>query len=176
MDLVQTRRVWMAGRHPGVVPFRPTGFWGRFVLLRLLFRLAFHRILTIDTPVGRKVRAKGHAHGQPLIRQRPAELAAAGVECVPRVAGVRDGRPLLADGRVLDVANVVWCTGFDPGLSWIDLPIFDANGDPRHEAGVVREAPGLYFVGQHFLYSFSSAMIHGVGRDARRIAAAVAAR
>jgi putative flavoprotein involved in K+ transport len=30
--------------------------------------------------------------------------------------------------------------------------------------------PGLFFVGLHFLYALSSAMIHGVGRDAERIA------
>jgi putative flavoprotein involved in K+ transport len=50
------------------------------------------------------------------------------------------------------------------------LPIFDEKGDPRHDRGVVAEAPGLYFVGLHFLYSLSSTMIHGVGRDAERIA------
>ncbi len=60
------------------------------------------------------------------------------------------------------------------------MPIFDAHavghGEPEHEAGVVPEAPGLYFVGLHFLYAFSSTMIHGVSRDAKRIARAVAAR
>ncbi|MEZ5318569.1 MAG: hypothetical protein R2752_14310 [Vicinamibacterales bacterium] len=87
----------------------------------------------------------------------------------PRVAGVTDGWPRLADGRVLDVANVVWCTGYHPGFSWIDLPVFDAAGDPRHQRGIVPGEPGLYFVGLHFLYALSSGMIHGVGRDARRV-------
>ena len=72
-------------------------------------------------------------------------------------------------GSVLDVANVIWCTGFHPGFSWIDLPVFDADGEPVHDGGVVPAAPGLYFVGLHFLYAMSSAMIHGVGRDAKRI-------
>jgi len=84
--------------------------------------------------------------------------------------------PLLQDGRRLEVANVIWCTGYHPGFSWIDLPLFDEIGDPRHEGGVVPEHPGLYFVGLHFLYSMSSTMIHGVGRDAARIVDAVAAR
>ena len=84
---------------------------------------------------------------------------------------MRDGRPVLADGRVIDAANVVWCTGFHPGFSWIDLPVFDDHGDPLHQAGVVDDSPGLYFVGLHFLYAFSSAQIHGVGRDAERVAA-----
>ena len=77
---------------------------------------------------------------------------------------------------MLDVANVIWCTGFKPGVSWIDLPVFGPDGDPSHECGIVASMPGLYFVGLHFLYSFSSEMIHGVGRDAARIADVVARR
>ena len=95
---------------------------------------------------------------------------------MPRVTGVKDGKPLLADGRALDVANVVWCTGFNLGLSFLDLPIFDDRGEPRHERGIVTEQPGIFFVGQHFQYAMSSTMIHGVGRDAERIARAVASR
>jgi putative flavoprotein involved in K+ transport len=78
--------------------------------------------------------------------------------------------------EVPDVNNVIWCTGFHGGFSRIDLPIFEEDGEPRHEGGVVHEAPGLYFVGLHFLYSFSSVMVHGVGRDAERIAKAAASR
>src|SRR6185295_18033389 len=90
--------------------------------------------------------------------------------------GVKQGLPLLEDGQVLNVANLIWCTGYDPGFSWIDLPVFGADGAPRHTAGVVESEPGLYFVGLHFLYALSSEMIHGVGRDAARIAEIVAAR
>ena len=107
---------------------------------------------------------------------KPRDLRAAGIQRVDRVAGVRDGRPVLADGRVLEVANVVWCTGFQPGFSWIDLPVFGPDGQPRHERGLVPGEPGLFFVGLHFLYALSSTMIHGVGRDAARIADAVASR
>jgi putative flavoprotein involved in K+ transport len=63
--------------------------------------------------------------------QRRAELDNAGVTWVDRVAGVTNGLPRLSDGRILDVPNVIWCTGYDLGLSWIDLPIFEANGEPR---------------------------------------------
>jgi putative flavoprotein involved in K+ transport len=89
---------------------------------------------------------------------------------------VKDGRPVLEDGTVLEPANVIWCTGFNPGFSWIDLPIFDADGRPRQERGMAIGEPGLYFVGLHFLYAFSSTMIHGVGRDADRVASEIAAR
>ena len=77
---------------------------------------------------------------------------------------------------MLDVANVIWCTGYEPGFSWIDLPVFDADGEPRHDRGVVRCEPGLYFVGLHFLYAMSSTMIHGVGRDANHVAEVIAGR
>jgi putative flavoprotein involved in K+ transport len=136
----------------------------------------FHRIFTIGTPLGRKMRPKMIKGGGPLIRVRSKQLLAAGVEWTSRTVGVEGGQPKLEEGRALDVANVIWCSGFHPGFSWIDLPIFDASGEPRHEGGVVTEAPGLYFVGLHFLYSFSSVMIHGVSRDAERIAKTVAAR
>src|SRR5262249_22587766 len=107
--------------------------------------------------------------------QKRKALAAAGVVAAPRVTGVSDGRPVLDDGRVLDVANVIWCTGFHPGFSWIDLPVFGAAGQPVHERGVVTTEPGLYFLGLHFLPSFSSTMIHGAARDAEHVARAVAA-
>jgi putative flavoprotein involved in K+ transport len=169
------RRVWMAGRDVGHVPFRIGGWLAR-LLAPFLFRVVFHRLLTIRTPMGRKAQAKANSKGAPLIRTRPSELAAAGVERLPRVAGVRDGKPVLDDGRVLDVANVVWSTGYHPGFSWIQLPIFGRDGEPEHDGGVARHELGLYFVGLHFLYAMSSTMIHGVGRDARRIVRAVAER
>ena len=175
IELVKHGHVtWLAGRDVGHTPFRPEGFLARLGLLRFIFRVVFHRLLTIRTPIGRKARAAGST--TPLIRVKPVDLRGAGVQRAPRVVGVRDGLPLLDDGRVLDVKNVVWCTGFDHGLAWIDCPIFDSRGEPRHDAGVVPEEPGLYFVGQHFLFALSSSMVHGVGRDAERIARTVASR
>jgi putative flavoprotein involved in K+ transport len=176
LEAARGHRTWLSGRDTGHIPFRVEGFLGRRVLAHVVFRLLFHRVLTVKTPVGRRVRPAIISKGGPLIRTRPVELAAAGIERVPRVTGARDGQPLLSDGRVLDVANIVWCTGFSNGLSWIDLPIFEADGEPRHESGFVGGEPGLYFVGLHFLYAFSSTMIHGVGRDARRVADGIAQR
>jgi putative flavoprotein involved in K+ transport len=176
MELAKSRHVYMAGRSTGEIPFRPSGFLGRTLLVRLVLRVLFHRILTVDTPVGRKLRPKLLVGGGPLIRVKARDLAAAGVERTPRVTGVRNGQPVLEDGRVLEVNNVIWCTGYETGFSWIDLPILDERCVPRHQQGVVPESPGLYFVGLHFLYSLSSEMIHGVGRDAARIAALAHAR
>ena len=177
MELANDHQTWLSGRDTGHVPFRIEGLAARLILVQLVLRVVFHRVLTVKTPLGRKALVKALTQGGPLIRVKPKDLAAAGVIRAPRTAGVRDGRPVLADGRVLDVANVIWCTGFEPGFSWIDLPVLDAKGvEPQHQSGVVEREPGLYFVGLHFLHAFSSVMIHGVGRDAGRIAAAIAAR
>jgi putative flavoprotein involved in K+ transport len=114
--------------------------------------------------------------GTPLARVKRRDITAAGIERVPRTVGTRDDLPLLEDGRVLEVANVVWCTGFRPDFGWIDLPVVDADGEPVHDRGVVASQPGLYFVGLFFLTAVSSGLVGGVGRDAERIAAAIAAR
>jgi putative flavoprotein involved in K+ transport len=93
----------------------------------------------------------------------------AGIERVPRVAGVKNGRPVLENGRLLDVSNVIWCTGYTPNYDWIDFRLPMQNGYPAHNRGIVQSCPGLYFVGLLFQYSLSSALVGGVGRDAKHI-------
>jgi putative flavoprotein involved in K+ transport len=167
---------WISGRDVGRLPFRFGGL-PRALLARVMLRVVFHRVLTVDTSLGRKLRPRMLAHATaPLIRATPDVLTAAGVRRVARTAGGQDGKPVLEDGRVLDVANVIWCTGYQPGFSWIELLVFDETGQPRHDRGVVRSEPGLYFVGLHFLYAMSSTMIHGVGRDADHVAGVIARR
>jgi putative flavoprotein involved in K+ transport len=166
METASAHPTWIAGRDVGAMPFNIKSPWVQRVVLPLLFRVVFHRLLTVRTPFGRKARRQMISAGLPRIRQRRSELDSAGVQWVDKVTGVKDGRPQLADGRSVDVANVIWCTGYDLGLSWIDLPIFEERGEPRQTSGLVDGEPGLYFVGQHFQHSVSSTMIHGVGRDA----------
>src|SRR5215211_4961205 len=111
----------------------------------------------------------------PLVRTKPKDIAAAGIERVPRVVGGHGGLPMLENERVLEVANIIWCTGFEAGLSWIDLPVLGEQ-EPMHERGVVASEPGLYFVGLAFLYAASSSQIQGVGRDAEHVARQIALR
>ena len=175
MDLAPHHPIWLSGRDVGAIPFRIDGLLGRRILVRLVIRGLFHRVLTVRTPVGRKARPYILRHGGPLIRTKSPHLAAAGVTRVPRTVGTEGGRPRLEDGRVLEVANVVWCTGFRNGFeSWVDLPVH-GEVEPVHVSGRVPDHPGLHFVGLHFLHALSSEMIHGVGRDADRIARDVAA-
>jgi putative flavoprotein involved in K+ transport len=169
MEVVRDHPTWLAGQESGAVPFRIETFVARNVLLRIV-RFVGHRVLTVRTPIGRKLRPRLLTTAGPLIRVKPQDLVTAGIQRVPRVAGVQDGLPILEDGRVIEPANVIWCTGFRPGFTWIDLPILGDRQEPTHRGGVVATTPGLYFVGLHFLYAMTSDMITGVRRDAKRIA------
>jgi len=175
-EVARDHPTWLSGRDVGHVPFRVDGLAARLLLTRLVLRVVFHRLLTLSTPMGRKVRPTMISRGGPLIRVKPRDLVAAGVRRAPRTTGVQDGLPLLEDGRTLDVTSIIWCTGFEPGFSWIDLPVFGADGRPVQERGIAAKEPGLYFVGLHFLYALSSTMIHGVARDAEHVAGAIRAR
>jgi putative flavoprotein involved in K+ transport len=174
MELVKTRPTWIAGKETGAIPWRIEPWFSRNVLFRML-RFMFHHVLTIRTPIGRKARPAMLTRSTPLVRVKPSDFTHAGVVRVPRIVGASGDLPVTEDGRALDVANVIWCTGFRPGFSWIDLPVLGKLGEPNHDAGVVATEPGLYFVGLHFLYSVSSETLMGVSRDARRIAKLIAA-
>ncbi|MFP5364690.1 MAG: flavin-containing monooxygenase [Thermoleophilia bacterium] len=165
----------LSGRVHAEVPFDIEGRVARWII-PLMWFLA-NRVFTMRTPIGRKMRREVRKGGGPLLRVKRSHLAAAGVERTDaRVAGVRDGRPVLDDGRVLDVANVIWCTGFGKDVSWIDIPVLGDDGWPEQERGVATSSPGLYFVGLPFLQAFASMLIGGVGRDAERVARHIASR
>lgn len=165
---------WLSGRDTGQEPFSAGGLPDR--LFTPLFWFLLSHVLTVRTPIGRRARDQLSDRGLPLARVRRKELTRAGIERVPRMTGVRDGLPMLADGVALAAANVMWCTGFVSDFSWIDLAVIDPDGKPRHERGIVRSEPGLYFVGLFFLSAGSSSLIGGVGRDARHIARHIASQ
>jgi len=173
IDVAAGHPTWLSGKETGHIPYRIESFMGRFLMLRLM-RFIGHHVLSTGTRVGRKARPKFLHRATPLIRIKPKDLSDARIERVPRVVGVRNGLPLLEDNRTINAKNLIWCTGYDPGFSWIDLPVFDDSGDPVHERGVVGSAPGLYFIGLQFLYSMTSATVNGVGRDAAHIVKTIA--
>lgn len=174
LDLAAGREVWLAGREVPVFPVRPHTLAAR-VVMRAFFLIAAH-VLTPRTPIGRRARPYIRANPAPLIRVKPQDLAAAGVQRVGRVVGVREGRPHLEDGGEVDVANVIWCTGFQVDFSWIDLPACAAGGEPAHERGVWIAEPGMYMVGQLFQHALASTFIAGVGRDADHVARVIEKR
>ena len=134
-------------------------------------------LLTRRTPIGRKEMRHIRFHGGPMLRVKRSDLAERGVvRNEERVTGVENGKPVLADGTLVDVANIVWATGFKQEFGWIDLPVFGEDGWPREFRGVVDDAPGLFFCGLSFQYAFSSMLVGGAGRDAAYVARRIAAR
>lgn len=168
MELVRSRDVLLSGPSTGAQPFRPDRLSGR-VLMPFFGKVVLTRILSTSTPIGRRVLPRMLHKGAPLLRVKPRDLRRAGVTRVARAVSVDGGQPVLEDGSRPDVANVVWCTGFDQGLSWLDLPVFDDSGDVVHERGVVGSQPGLYFVALKFQHSILSDTLLGVGRDVAHV-------
>ena len=167
LELSRTHPVWLSGPDRGHVPVNIDGWVGRHIGARIVVFVGRH-VLTLRTPIGRRAKAKA-GRGDPLVRVKPRQLLRAGVQRVGKTVEIRDGAPVLEDGRVLEVANVIWCTGFRHDLSWIGLPIFNDDGTPMQERGVVTNEPGLYFLGLPFQFALSSDVLPGATRDARYV-------
>jgi putative flavoprotein involved in K+ transport len=168
MELAPHHQTWLSGPDTGQEPAR-AGTRLDHLLTPMMWFVATR--LTVKTALGRKLRDHflDPPRGIPLGRVRRKDFAPAGIKRVPRTTGVKNGYPLLEDETVLTVSNVIWCTGFRPDYHWIDLSLTTHNGLPIHDRGIVESCPGLYFIGLLFLYSLSSALVGGVGRDAEHI-------
>ncbi len=174
LEASATHRTWLSGRHPGNEPTRPGTVVDQLFTPPFWFFLS--RVASVTNPIGRRLRPKMLKETLPLGRVKLKDLDAAGVVRLPRTMAVRDGAPVMEDGRVIDVANVVWCTGYRPAFDWVHLDAFDEKGQPLHDRGVVAAEPGLYVIGLFFLATLASSLVGGVGRDAEYIARHIAAR
>lgn len=161
LELSATREVWLAGDSTGHVPVGVS----RSALVR---RLVYDRRVPAGG-LGRLVRHRLARRGGPLIWHTEDFLRRSGVRRVPRVSGVRDGRPHLADGRVAAVAAVVWCTGFRPGFEWMDARAVGPDGWPRHRHGVSVALPGLGYVGLRQQHTFGSGFLGAMAGDAAHV-------
>jgi putative flavoprotein involved in K+ transport len=156
-ELSATRRVRLArGRKPLRLPRRILGkslhWWGE-------------HLGVIRAPLGRiRDPKKG---GDLLIGTSYRELADRyGIEFLARATDAGGRTVTCADGRSVEVTNVVWATGFRSDYSWIHVPVLDDDGLPIHRRGVTT-ADGLYFLGMHFQHSLGSSLIGFVRHDAR---------
>lgn len=169
-------RTILSGRSHGQMPIRVTDS-KRAMLGWPVVEFMFAHVLTMRTPMGRRMRPEVREGGGPLLRIRLGDLDRAGVERHDeKTVGVEDGRPLLADGTVLDVATVVWATGYRPDYSIVAAPVVGDDGWPEEVRGVSPTVPGLYFLGVPFQYAFSSMLVAGAGRDARFVVDRIAER
>lgn len=170
MEASRDHPTWLSGPDTGQEPVSGSGSLKDRLITPLIWLLA-SEVSRVTNPIGRRIRDHflDPPRGVPLARVRRQEILEAGIERVPRTVGVENGAPKLEDGRVLDVRSVVWCTGFRADFSWIDGLETGPYGMPLHERGVVPSQPGLYFMGLLFQYTLSSALVGGVGKDARYI-------
>lgn len=175
-ETARTQRTMLAGHAHGELPLKITDNWRARIAWPLMVVVASH-LLTTKTPIGRRMAPFVRMGGGPLLRIRSGDLARAGVERIEsRVVGVHDGKPVLDDGRTLDVANIVWCTGFRADYGWIAVPDFVGDdGWPKGTRGVAT-APGLYFLGIPFTFGFTSMLVAGSGRDAKYVVDRIAER
>ena len=149
IELARDHRVCLSGRHVGHAPVPASTASPGACLVPIVLRGLFHRVLTVRTPHRRaKPGPRSLAHGRPAHPHQAARPGRGRRERVPRITGVRDGRPLLDDGRVLDVANVRLVHRLR-ARPLLDRPARLRRRDgrpaprPRHR----RRQPGLYFVG-----------------------------
>ena len=168
IELARDHQTWLSGPDTGQEPTR-AGSRLDHLITPIMWFLATR--MTVKTALGRKLRDHflDPPRGIPLGRVRQKDFPRAGIERVPRMTGVRNGYPVLANGSALEVSTVIWCTGYAPNYDWIDLSLQTHKGHPLHDRGIVGSCPGLYFMGLLFLYSLSSALVGGVGRDAKHI-------
>jgi putative flavoprotein involved in K+ transport len=64
-----------------------------------------------------------------------------------------------------NIAAIIWATGFAGDFSYIKLPVFDDEGNFKHEDGIPPIA-GLYLLGYPWLRGRKSALIFGMKGDA----------
>ncbi|WP_394542681.1 flavin-containing monooxygenase [Priestia aryabhattai] len=82
-----------------------------------------------------------------------------------------DGRELICEhGEKIQPENIIWATGYHNDYEWLQIPnIIDNNNNVVHDRGKTREK-GLYFLGLSWQYRRGSALLLGVGDDAKFLA------
>jgi putative flavoprotein involved in K+ transport len=120
---------------------------------------------TVDSRIGRRMSER-----DTLIGSTPRRIRGQyGVELHGRAVSAHESTITFDDDSQLDVAGVVWATGFRVDHSWIDVPVFDAGGRLIHQRGVT-QASGLYFIGMQWQHTRGSALLGWVKDDAEYLA------
>jgi len=78
------------------------------------------------------------------------------------------------DLKRANINSVVWGTGYAFDYDWLKVPVLDERGAPLQERGVA-PCPNLYFLGLHWMHTFKSGVLFGVGEDAAYLADRIAA-
>lgn len=164
-ELAASRETHLAiGTPQAAVPQRLLGrdlFWW-LTTTRLIYR-------SVDTRIGRRMSQRDL-----LVGPMPRIAKRLGVVSHGRATGAAGRTVAFEDGSSIEVAGVVWGSGFATDYGWIDLPIADDGGRIRHTRGVT-EIPGLYLLGMRWQHTRGSALLGFVRDDAAYIAERIAA-
>lgn len=163
IELSKSRETFIAGNPTFHIPDFVFRYVGR------LYWFFAKYIVTLHTPLGRKVKPKFLSGGGPLINVSVKDLEAAGVNRLPKLNAVENGIPVFENKANRTFSNVLWATGFKPDFSWIHINVFDKSGWPITDRGTCSAHEGLYFIGMPFQFGLSSTFVGGVGRDAKYI-------
>ena len=163
LDLSGTHKTFISGKPTFHIPDKVIRYAGE------VYWWFVSNIVTVRTPIGRRAKKSIIHGGSPLLRVSSKDLDIAGIERLPRMTGTKDGNPQFEDGRVVNVASIVWATGYKPDFSWIEMNVTDETGWPVTSRGIAQSVKGLYFAGMPFLYGLTSGLVGGVGRDAEFI-------
>jgi putative flavoprotein involved in K+ transport len=166
-ELAQTREVHLSiGARQTPLPQR--------ILGRDLFRYLEATGLmrkSVTSRIGQRMRDR-----ETLIGSSPrAARRRHGIELHGRTADVSGSEVRFDDGGRLTPGAVIWATGFDLDHSFVQLPVFDADGRLVHQRGVTA-SPGLYFLGMPWQHTRGSALLGWVKDDAQYIADQIATR
>jgi putative flavoprotein involved in K+ transport len=163
-ELVRTREVHLAiGARQIPLPQRLLGrdLFGYLERLGLMRR-------SVDSRLAQRMKDR-----ETLIGSSPRGARRQGIHLRPRVTGAAGTTLAFADGSQQDAATVIWATGFRHDHSFVQLPVFDAQGRPQHRRGVT-DMPGVYFLGLLWMHTRGSALLGWVKDDARYIAERIA--
>ncbi|OMP65635.1 flavin-containing monooxygenase [Domibacillus epiphyticus] len=120
-----------------------------------------------DSWIGKRIRASS----DPIIGTELKDALASGaVVQKKRVVEGKDSMIRFQDQSMLEVQNIIWCTGFVLDYEWMEMEgALDDAGQPIHKRGV-SQIEGLYYLGLPWQYRRGSALLLGVGEDAEYIA------
>lgn len=125
--------------------------------------------VSAESRMGRRMRGR-----DAIIGRSPAMLSRQlGVEILGRAESASGSRVVAHGGRSVEVAGVVWATGYRSDYGLLKAPVLDVRGRPVHARGVTT-VPGLYFLGLPWQSTRGSALLGWVGRDAAYLAERIA--
>ncbi|MBJ6360026.1 flavin-containing monooxygenase [Paenibacillus sp. GCM10012307] len=162
VELANEREVWISSGHS--LKYMPVRLFGKSIFW--WFRKAGILKASIDSVFGQAL----YRRPDPIFGQDLKLLINDGkVRMKPRAIKVVDGEIEFEDQSCLKFNNIIWATGFYSDYSWLDIPeALNEKGKPIHDRGISSVA-NLFFLGLPWQYRRGSALIGGVGEDAKYV-------